>query len=135
MRTPRNTLAYFTAAFAIAAIACACGGVSQGLTTPGAPAPQAGTTLQAGDAITVVFHRAVDRSTFHGNLLVTQDGENVPYQCLVRDNGYTLIVRPMYYALHSGRFEVTLIGGEQGIRYADGRGFDSITLTYFVGNR
>jgi len=118
----------------IALVACACGGVSQGLTTPGALAPQAGSSLEAGDSITVVFHRAVDRSTFHGNLLVTQDGANVPYYCVIRDYGYTLIVMPMYYALHHGELEITLVGGEQGIRYADGRGFDSITLTYFVGN-
>lgn len=130
-----HTFTVFVVVATIIAFACACGGVSQGLTTPGALAPRAGTTIAPGGAVTIVFHRPLDKTTIGGNLFVTQDGENVPYYCVVRDDGYTLIVRPMYYALHNGKFEISLIGGEQGIRYADGRGFDSITLTYFVRNQ
>lgn len=134
MRTPRNTLAYFTAAFAIAAIACACGGVSQGLTTPGAPAPQAGTTIAPDSAITIVFHREIDEATLTRNVLVTQNGTGASYSLMLSEGGYKLAIRPVF-AWARGELKVTLIGGEQGIRYADGRGFDSITLTYFVGNR
>lgn len=134
MRTPRNTLAYFTAAFATAVIACGCGGVSQGLTTPGALAPRVGTTIATDDAISVVFHREIDEATLMGNIHVTQNGTGAPYSLMLSEGGYKLSIRPVF-AWHRGQLEITLIGGEQGVRYADGRGFDSITLTYYVGNR
>jgi len=127
----RNTLAVITT---IALVACACGGVSQGLTTPGALALQAGTTIEADNAISVVFHRALDMATLPGNVVATQSGNGVPLQYGLLDDGYVLNIRSMYYLWHEGELEITLVGGEQGIRYADGRGFDSITLVYFVGN-
>jgi len=134
VNSPRNTLALFVIVSAVIAIACACGGVSQGLTTPGALAPQAGTTIAPDEAVTVVFHREIDETTLSRNVLVTQNGTGAPYSLMLSEGGYKLTIRPVF-AWEQGELIITLIGGEQGIRYADGRGFDSITLTYFVGNQ
>ncbi len=130
MHSPRNTLAIVAA---IAAIACACGGVSQGLTTPGALTPQAGTTIAATDAVTIIFHRALDKTTLRGKVWVLQGDIRAPFSRTVSDDGYVVTIEPTF-AWEQGELRILLIGGEQGIRYADGRGFDSITLTYFVGN-
>ena len=133
MHSPRNTLVTIVIVSAIAAIACGCGGVSQGLTTPGALAPRVGTTIATDDAISVVFHREIDEATLMGNIHVTQNGTGAPYSLMLSEGGYKLSIRPVF-AWEPGGLTITLIGGEQGIRYADGRGFDSITLTYFVGS-
>lgn len=133
MFSPRNTLALF-AVVTIAAIACACGGVSQGLTTPGALAPRAGATIATDDAVTIVFHRPLDKATLTGNVSVVQGGTGVPFRRKISDDGYVITIEPVF-AWPQGELRITLTGGEQGIRYADGRGFDSINLTYFVGNR
>ncbi|OGK10271.1 MAG: hypothetical protein A2Y63_04540 [Candidatus Riflebacteria bacterium RBG_13_59_9] len=129
MRLPRNSLAIVAA---IAAMGCACGGIAPGLTTPGALAPPAGAAIAPQDAVTVIFHRQLDENTLPGNVLVTQEGADVPHACELRDEGYVLAVRPLN-AWSPGELEIILVGGEDGLRYTDGRGFASITLTYFVG--
>ena len=131
MHSPRNTLAIVAV---IALVACACGAVSQGLTTPGALAPQAGTTIAANDAVTIIFHRTLDETTLPGNVSVTQNGTGAPFSFGLSDDRYVLTFEPLF-AWAQGELTITLISGEQGIRYADGRGFDSITLVYFVGNQ
>ena len=85
------------------------------------------------DGITIIFHRTLNETTLAGNVSVTQEGTGAPFSCKLSDEGYVLIIEPLF-AWHQGQLEITLVGGEQGIRYADGRGFDSITLVYFVGN-
>jgi len=134
VRLLEETFVCLAIAATFAAIACACGGVSQGLTTPGALAPQPGTTIAVDDAVTIVFHRKIDEATLAGNVRVTQSGSGAPHVRRLRDGGFTLVIEPLF-GWHQGELAITLVGGESGIRYADGRGFDSITLTYFVGNR
>jgi hypothetical protein len=134
VRPPGNTFAVVITLVCAAALGCACGTVSPGLTTQGALAPQAGATIASDDAVRIIFHREVDQATLAGNVYVTQNQGGTPHVRRLREEGFILVIEPIL-AWREGELTITLIGGESGIRYADGRGFASITLTYFVGNR
>jgi hypothetical protein len=117
----------------LAAVLAGCGGLSSGLTTSGSLFPAYGSDIAPADPVTVVFHRPLDSETLAGNVFVAADGISQQFTIAWQDNGYKLIILPDGEWPAGAMLAISLTGGPDGIRYIDGRTFDTIELVYYVG--
>lgn len=123
------------AALSFAAVLCACGGLSSGLATSGAPDRAYGSQIAANESLNTVFHRPLNESSLAGNVTVTADGVAAPCTIQLQEGGYRLAIAPTGGWKPGAVIELTLIGGLNGLRYTDGRTFSTVTLVYYVEQR